>query len=134
MSSMKTHDQPASHRHPTWTLSQLAAALFVIASTGHAQDASCKAVADAQILLARTPHHVFSTDVHGGHTIASESISTPGGVFWGTNGVWHRSTSSMQEFSRDAADSMKELRDCHRIGDESIDGQPAAKYALHNHA
>ena len=40
----------------------------------------------------------------------------------------------MQEFSRDAADSMKELRDCHRIGDESIDGQPATKYALHNHA
>jgi hypothetical protein len=96
------------------------------------QDASCKAVADAQILLAKTPHHVVSTDVRPGRTLNSESISTPGGVFWGSNGTWHRSTSSMQEFSRATADALKELRGCNRVGDELIDARPVTKYTLHN--
>jgi hypothetical protein len=109
-------------------------ALLFLLSTPlcRSQDASCKAVADAQILLAKTPHHVVSTDVRPGRTLNSESISTPGGVFWGSNGTWHRSTSSMQEFSRATADALKELRGCNRVGDELIDARPVTKYTLHN--
>lgn len=131
---MKTQDLLACLQHRTWIISQLAAVLFISASSGHAQDASCKAVADAQLLLARTPHHAFSTDVHGGRSIASESISAQGGLFWATDGVWHKSARSTQEFARQTGDSVRELRDCHRIGDESINGQPATKFAFHNHA
>jgi hypothetical protein len=40
----------------------------------------------------------------------------------------------MQQNARDAMDSLRELRDCHRSGDEAVDGQPATKYAYHNHA
>lgn len=109
-------------------------ALFSLLSSTFccAQDASCKAVADAQILLAKTPHHVVSTDVRPGRTLNSESISTPTGVIWGTDGVWHRSTSSMQEFSRATADALKELRGCTRVADELLDARPVTKYTLRN--
>lgn len=113
---------------------RLGVALLIASPFCHAEDASCKAVADAQLLLALTPHHVFSTDVHGGRSTVSEGISVPGGVFWGSNGVWHKATESIQDFARDTADSLRALRDCHRIGDEIVDGQPATKYAFHNHA
>lgn len=107
--------------------------LFLLATPFcRSQDASCKAVTDAQILLAKTPHHVVSTDVRPGRTLNSESISTPTGVFWGTDGVWHRSTSSMQEFSRATADTLKEMRRCNRVGDELLDARPVTKYTLHN--
>ncbi len=78
---------------------RLALLLFLSTPFCRAQDASCKAVADAQILFAKTPHHVVSADVRPGRTLNSESISTPNGVFWASDGVWHRSNSSMQEFS-----------------------------------
>lgn len=107
--------------------------LFLLATPFcRSQDASCKAVADAQILLAKTPHHVVSTDVQPGRTLNSESISTLTGVFWGTDGVWHRSTSSMQEFSRATADARKELRGCNRVGDELLNARPVTRYTLHN--
>lgn len=131
---MKTNRFPLNPPRRMWALPLLASLVLLSASFGQAQDASCKAVADAQILLAKTPHHVFSTDVRPGKTINSESISAPGGVFWGTGGVWHRSTDSMQEFSRATAGSLKQLRDCHSLGDELIDARPAAKYTLHNAA
>ena len=109
-------------------------ALLLLLSTPfcRSQDASCKAVADAQILLAKTPHHVVSTDVRPGRTLNSESISTPNGVFWASDGVWHRSNSSMQEFSRATADALKELRGCTRVDDELFDARPVTKYTLHN--
>jgi hypothetical protein len=113
---------------------RLALLLFLSTPLCRSQDASCKAVADAQILLAKTPHHVVSTDVQPGRIVNSESISTPGGVFWRSNGIWHRSTSSMQEFSRATADALKELRGCNRVGDELVDARPATKYTLHNAA
>jgi hypothetical protein len=99
-----------------------------------AQDASCKAEADAQQLLMRTPHHTYSTETGGNHSVLSEDIVLPGGVFWGTGGVWHRSTTSMQAFARDTADSVKELRDCRRISDEAVNGIAATKYTSHNQA
>ena len=80
------------------------------------------------------PHHLYTTEVRQGRSVASEVIDTPGGVYVGTNGVWHKATGSMQEFSRATADSLKQLRDCHSVGDESIDARPATKYTLHNAA
>ena len=106
--------------------------LFLLMPLCRAQDASCKAVADAQILLAKTSHHAVSTDVRPGRTLNSESISTPSGVFWASEGIWHRSNSSMQEFSRATADALKELRGCNRVGDELVDARPVTKYTLHN--
>jgi hypothetical protein len=112
----------------------LIAVLLIATPFCHAQDASCKAVADAEVLVLRTPHHIVSTEVQGGKSTISEEISVTRGVFWGSNGVWHKAAASMQEFARDSADTIHELRDCHRNGDEGIDGQPATKYAFHNHA
>jgi hypothetical protein len=100
---MKTKKFLTCFIRPVWAFSRLACVLLLATSFGQAQDPSCKVVADAQILLAKTLHHVFSTDVRDGRSVASESISTLDGVFWGANGVWHRSTSSMQEFSRATA-------------------------------
>jgi hypothetical protein len=117
-----------------WHFTKLGLLLFLSAPFCRSQDASCKAVADAQILLAKTLHHVVSTDARPGRTVNSESISTPGGVFWGSNGIWHRSTSSMQEFSRATADALKELRGCNRVGDELVDARPVTKYTMHNAA
>jgi hypothetical protein len=91
-------------------------------------------VANAEVLLMRTPHHEYSTETGKGRSVLSESIAAPSGVFWGTGGVWHRSTSSMQEFAKDTADSLKELRDCRHVADEVVNGAPASKYSLHNQA
>jgi hypothetical protein len=111
----------------------LAAFLSVASLHCTGQDSSCKAVADAQS-LARTPHHAYSTETRAGRTILSEEISTPGGVFWGTGGVWHRSTSSIQEFTTDTAEPLKELRDCRHVSDEVLNGALASNYSLHNQA
>jgi len=131
---MKTNQLLPNSLRRMWTLPLLTSLAILSTSFGQAQDASCKAVADAQILLAKTPHHVFSTEVRPGRSINSESISTTSGVFWGTEGVWHKSKDSMQEFSRATADSLKQLRDCHSVGDELIDARPATKYTLRNAA
>jgi hypothetical protein len=131
---MKTNQFPNNLLRRTGPSSLLASLVILSTSFGQAQDASCKEVADAQILLAKTPHHVISTDVQPGRTLNSESISTPSGVFWGSNGVWHRSTDSMEEFARATADALKQLRDCNRVGDELIDSRPTTKYTLHNAA
>jgi hypothetical protein len=40
----------------------------------------------------------------------------------------------MQDSARDAAESVRELRDCRQVGDEVVNGQPATKYSAHNHA
>jgi hypothetical protein len=131
---MKANEWLDRARRQAWTLAHLAAVVLLSASASQAQDASSKAVADAEALVMRTPHHVVSTDVHGGRSTVTEGISVPSGVCWASNGVWHKAAGSMQEFARDSMDSLHELRDCHRIGDEAVDGQPATKYAFHNHA
>ncbi|HEX3892091.1 MAG TPA: hypothetical protein VHW46_05925 [Terracidiphilus sp.] len=53
-------------------------------------------------------------------------------MFWESEGIWHRSNSSIQEFSRATAVALKELRGCSRIGEELIDARPTTKYTLHN--
>jgi hypothetical protein len=109
-------------------------ALLLLLSTPfcHAQDASCKVVSDATNLMARTPHHIYSTDIGGGRSMDSESISTSSGVYWKANDVWHRSSSSIQEEAKETAEANHLLNDCHQAADEVIDGQPAAKYSAHN--
>jgi hypothetical protein len=119
-----------------WPIRATYLTVFVLIATPfcEAQDASCKAVVDAEVLAMRTPHHVISTDVHGSRSTVTEEIYVPSGVFWASNGTWHKARGSMQESARDTMDSNRELRDCHRIVDEVVDGQPATKYAFHNHA
>ena len=117
-----------------WTLPPLASLAILSTSFGRAQDASCKVVADAETLLLRTPHHLYTTEVRQGRSFASVVIDTPGGVYVGTNGVWHKATGSIQDFAQIAADSLKQLRDCRHVADEVSDAQPAAKYTLHNAA
>lgn len=131
---MKTGELLDKGRWGALTVAHLAAVVLFSASACHAQHASCKEVADAEVLLMRTPHHVVSTDVHKGRSTVTEGISVPRGVFWASNGVWRKAPGSMQEFARDSMDSIRELRDCHRIGDKAADGQPAPKYAFHSHA
>jgi hypothetical protein len=113
---------------------RLTVVLLIAVPLCGAQDASCRAVADAEVLVLRTPHHVVGTEVYGGKSTVTEGISVPSGVFFARNGVWRKAPGTMQEFARDSMDSLHELRDCHRIGDEAVDGQPATKYAFHNHA
>ena len=121
---MKSKNFLACFLRSARSFSQVAGVLFLPTSPGQAQNPWCKAVADAQMLLGKTPHHVVSTELRQGRIVNSESISTPGGVFWGSNGTWHGSTTSMQEFSRATADSLKELRDCRRVGDDLVDARP----------
>jgi hypothetical protein len=132
MSFMKTNEVLTSQLRRTGNFARLSAMLLLYIPLCHGQDASCKVVADAQILMARTPHHTYSTETRAGRTTLSEDISMPGGVFWGTDGVWHRSRTSMQELAKDAADSLKDLRDCRHVADEAVNGAPASKYSLHN--
>jgi hypothetical protein len=113
---------------------RLTVLLLIATPLRHAQDASCKGVADAEALLIGTPHHVVSTDDHGGRSTVTEGISSPSGVFWVSDGIWHKARGSMQENARDTMDSLRELRDCHCGGEEAVDGQPAMKFAYHNHA
>jgi hypothetical protein len=109
------------------------ASLFLLATPFcWSQDSSCKVVSDATSLMARTPHHIYSTDAGGGHSMDSESISASSGVYWKANGVWHRSSASIQEEAQQTAEANHLLNDCHSAADEMIDGQPAAKYSTHN--
>ncbi len=134
MSFMKTDALRSSHRRRTWALIGPTALLLLANLHCPAQDASCKAVADAELLPARTPHHTYSTETRSGRSVLSEDITMPSGIFWGTAGVWHKSRSSMEELAKDSADKVKELRDCRHVVDEAVNGAPASKYTLHNAA
>jgi hypothetical protein len=132
MSSMKTNEFTQLRR--TTSLVQLSALMLLFIPLGQGQDASCKVVADAQILMARTQHLTYSAEARAGRTTLSEDISTPSGVFWGTGGVWHRSKASMQENAKDTADSLKELRDCRHVADEAVNSEQASKYSFRSNA
>jgi hypothetical protein len=131
---MKTNWFLTTQFRLTRTFAQLFAMLLMPMLFCQGQDASCKVVADAQVSLMRTPHHSYSTETRGGHTVLSEGISTPGGVFWGTGGVWHRSTFSMEELAKDSTEKVKELRDCRHVADEAVNGGTASRYSFHNSA
>ena len=103
--------------------------LVLCAPISHAQDASCKAVVEASNLMARTPNHNYSTQVSGGRSTETESISMPAGVYWKAAGVWHTSRTTFQQNSQDTIEANQNLTDCRQLGDEIVSGEPATVYS-----
>jgi len=114
---------------------QIGTGLLIAASFCHAQDAPCKPVADAITQHLRTPYHLYVNQVQHGLSTTSEVIGMSSGVFVQSKGAWHKIAGSLQEFTElDGGDSIKQLRNCHQIGDEVTNGQPSSKYTLRNDA
>jgi hypothetical protein len=110
--------------------------LLAFAASARA-DASCDPVYDAGIKQMQTPHHVFtSRSAHGGNAASTnETIFVGGVIYTQLRGQWQRSRLTAEDMLQHAREKRKEEsgdETCHSLGDDAVDGQATAVYALHN--
>ncbi len=124
----------------------------LIAGPARAADA-CDAVYNANIKLLQTPNHAYLTLTRGaeqmhnsdtfkkltgkamyaGKTETSETIFDGRTSYLLYHGKWMRSPVQPQDLLEDARKKMKTHPDtCTLVGDQSIDGQAATLYKIHN--
>lgn len=92
----------------------------------------CKAVLDAEIKLATTPHHALSTESDGKTVV--EMITVDGANYVKIRGVWKKSPMTPQDNVAREQENIKSARvyTCSRVADDSIDGVPAFVYRAHS--
>jgi hypothetical protein len=129
-----------SHHMRQSTLLSAGITLALIGFAGLARaDASCDAVYDAGIKQMQTPHHVFSS--RSGHgdkgATTNETIFVGGVVYTQLQGKWQRSRMTAADMLAHAQEKKTDESSdetCRAVGDDAVDGEAAAVYALHNDA
>ena len=97
-----------------------------------AQD-SCQQVVNALDNVFLTPHHSYSTYAIAGRTITGETIYTSEKAFDLVDGKWVLNPKGPKESMQHAVESRKRaVLACKFIGEESVNGQPAAHYSMHS--
>ncbi len=127
---------PTTARDPLLpTLGFLALSYFV-AAAARADGAACKPVLDAMVKYVTTPSHTYSTstrELGGGKTQKSEMISTGKGRFIMVDGNWIVNRMTDQEMlDIEKKNAQGRNLQCHAVRDESVAGESAALYAVHN--
>ena len=110
-------------------LSVLAVVCLVV-GPARAQDSGCKPLYDATILQARTPSHISSV-ITGPSNLSMGTISTSDALYTRastTGNQWKKSSYSLQDEAKQAAERSRSYTSCQHIGDESINGEAAAIY------
>lgn len=98
----------------------------------HAQD-SCEPVFDALTKVATTSNHSYSTHTMQGKTISGEGIYAQGKAFMRIHGKWMASPDSPKEILKEQTENRKNgAAACKIVRQESLDGQIATVYSLHN--
>lgn len=108
--------------------------LFAVAVPAFAADA-CDALYNAGIKSIQTPHHVTTTTTGGraGKNKSSEAIYAGGVEYLQLDGKWMRSRMPQQHMLEAAQEKLKTHPDtCTDLGDQSVDGQAATTYTVHN--
>jgi hypothetical protein len=110
----------------------LLAVVLVSAAAASAQDPGCKLLADAVVLQARTPSHIFTTMTGSTGNISTETITTKDALYLRSPGAggnqWKKSAYSPQEQAEQAVEASRSYTSCQHVGDESVNGEPAAVY------
>ena len=122
------------HRKSIFNLFICLAALTAVqwSSTAHAQD-SCQPVFDALTKVAATPNHSYSTHTMQGKTISSETVYARDKAFIRVNGKWTVSPDSPKEILEQQNENRRNgTPACKIVRQESLNGQPATVYSLHN--
>jgi hypothetical protein len=128
---MKTSIPPSAARNLAFSL---ALPLCFFALPGNAGAADCKAVFDAMLRVATTPHHTYTTlpgVMTGGKPRQSESINTGKAIFLLTEGKWKPSMITPQQTVEIEQDNIKNNKTaCRVVRDESVDGVSAILYVI----
>lgn len=117
------------------TLGLLALGLFAAAGV-RADSAACKPVLDAMVKYVTTPSHTYSVStgaLGGGKSQKSEMISTGKSRFLMLDGQWIVNRMTDQEMlDIEKQNAQSPSLQCRAVRDESVAGESAALYALHN--
>jgi hypothetical protein len=128
---MKTSIPPSAARHLAVAR---ALPLCIFALPGIAGASDCKAVFDAMLRVATTPHHTYTTVpgvMTGGKPMQTESINTGKAIFLLTAGKWKPSMVTPQQTLEIEQDNIKTNKTaCRVVRDESVDGVGATLYAV----
>ena len=112
---------------PIFLITVAALAGGLAALPAHADDASCKPVADAMAKMAGTPYHEVGTT----NGKPFEKIYTTTMLYIGSNGHWMKTPAT----PKDVLDAQRETGSmyshCKMLRTETIDGQRATIYAAH---
>lgn len=112
----------------------LALPLCFFALPGIAGAADCKAVYEAMLRVATTPHHTYTTlpaVTTGGKPRQSQSINTGKAIFLLTEGKWKPSMLTPQQTVEIEQDNIKNNKtSCRVVREESVDGVNAILYVV----
>ncbi|HLK20267.1 MAG TPA: hypothetical protein VKT81_15025 [Bryobacteraceae bacterium] len=109
---------------------------FAFAATAWTQTMppGCKPVFDAMAKIYAVPVHMYSTETAGylaGKTRTSESIYLNHAAYIQVNGKWRTSPTTQEDLRNMKKDQPEKNVTCRAVRDESVSGENAALYNVH---
>lgn len=110
--------------------------LLFAASSAVGADATCKALADANLKIYSIPTHIYTTEeavyTHG-KVRTSEQVYLNNKTYVMIAGKWTAATDTPKQIADSHKDNAKEHPNatCRMVRDESVDGQAATLYTVH---
>ena len=112
-------------------LALLAAMSLALACPALADD--CAAPLAAQLLTAKTPHKLTTTQSGGGAVHTSSLIQTADKIYLQVNGKWRLSPRTPAQAAADVAEGAKTTKyACKATGSETVSGEGADVYQIHS--
>lgn len=117
-------------------LAVLGVAVLPVVARAQAIPAACRPLIEAEEKEIMTPNHAYLTDGPAGRSgqTTSEVISAGGAMYVLNRGSWRRSPLTPQAALAQLKQNLTTTKQysCRQVGDEAVDGVPAAVYVAHS--